>query len=240
MGRNKNPRCELCGSDRPLEFGETRCAVCKRTCSCGRLIPYSGFGRPNLMCLQCSEVRHDRRLCPCGNLVPKSRVLYCSYACMLEGARIKRGGRPRLGWAPNLHTIAKREGDHEKAAKKVLYWLQRDADKPSSIEIRDGHSIFNVYGERLYVVRATGMGFDIAGQGLPEWVPVDDEDRLTAMTPEPEAYLLLNGRRDVVFGVKSRYREKWRSETLFVHRYGGLAEVLHCPRGAGILRAIGL
>lgn len=242
MGRNRKPRCDLCGSNAPLDWGETRCVNCKRTCpSCNRLVPYSGRGQPRLLCPKCAEMRPDKRVCPCGRLVPKGRRLFCSDNCRIEGERIRNGGRPRLGWAPDLHTIAKREGDHEKAAKTLFAWLHytaKDDSTRNSFELR-GDSIFSVYGERMYVARATGMGFDINGHGLPEWIPVDDEERLTAMDPPPKIYVLLNGRMDTSFAVSSRYRERWKSESLFVPRYNGLAEVLHCRRDSGKLMFLG-
>ncbi len=144
-----------------------------------------------------------------------------------------------MGWAPNLHTIAKREGDHEKGAKKVFGWMCITSKNANTLELR-GDSIFNVYGERVYTIRATGMGFDETGNGLPKWIPVDDEDRFMAMTPEPQAYILLNGRMNVCFAVSPRYREKWKKESLFIPRYNGLAEVLHCPRQDGKLRVLGV
>lgn len=228
----------MCGSNVPLEFGETQCEVCRRVCpGCGRPVPFSGRGRPHLMCPECSETRFDRRLCPCGKPVNRSRRLYCSAACEVEAKRIRQGAKPRLGWMPSLHTIAKREGDHERAGRKVLEMMRRTADEPAAMELR-GNTIFSVHGVPLYAVRATGMGFDAAGNGLPKWVPVDDEERLTAMSPEPEIYILLNGAMDTCFAVSTRYRERWRSESLFVPRYNALAEVLHCPRGEGKLRTI--
>lgn len=243
MGRNKKPRCELCGSNVPLDFGETRCKICKRTCpACGRLIPYSGRGRGHHMCPKCSEGRFDQRLCPCGKPVSRSRVRYCSQACAAEAKRIGFGGRPQLGWAPNLHTIAKREGDHKKAAGILFAWLHRTAENETvrrSIELRED-SVFTVSDERIYVARATGMGFYVNGDGMPKWVPVDDDDRLTAMDPEPMVYALFNGKMDTVFFVSPRYREKWKSESLFVPRYGGLADVLHCPSDSGKLMFLGI
>jgi len=237
MHGNMKPRCIMCSSQKPLDWGETICDSCKRTCpGCGKLIPYSGRGTPRLMCIKCADWRPDRRLCPCGKQVPKGRYTYCGDQCKIEAHRIRNGGKPRLGWRPDLHTIAKREGDHEKAAKKVFHWMHRNSKNAERLELK-GNAIYDVYGELLWAVRATKMGFDVKGYGLPKWVPVDDEDRLTAN--EPQAYFLLNGRFDVCFAVSVRYREKWKRESLFVPRYNAIAEVLHCPRSEGKIRFLG-
>ena len=94
-----------------------------------------------------------------------------------------------------------------------------------------GAAIWAPRRQRLAEVRQTQMDFSPAG-GLPDWVPVDDEPRLTALTPQPMIYMLVNRARDAAaaISVAPDRMARWSRERRWVHRYGGEEMMLLCPR----------
>ena len=94
-----------------------------------------------------------------------------------------------------------------------------------------GAAVWAPRRQRLVEVRQTAMDFSLAG-GLPDRVPVDDEPRLTALTPLPVVYMLVNRARDAVAVISTApdHMARWTRETRWVERYGGEETVHLCPR----------
>ena len=231
MGRRKQPRCKLCGSDRPLPFGEDTCEVCKQVCSCGRRIPYSGRGRPYSRCPECYELDKAGRVCPCGKPVPAGRRRYCSGRCGVEFRRLRRSGlAPPAVWHPEWGTIEDWEGHHDVAAAKVAAWwrLKKGIDKMESV----GDSLW-LKGEKVFAVRHTKLKFNKLGEGLPKQVPIDDATRFDALHPEPTSgYFIVNA--DMTAAVAFSHRKfhlmvKNRTRR-WIPRLGSWDDVYWLPR----------
>ncbi len=125
LGRPKQPRCKLCGSDRPLPFGEDTCDVCKRTCpACGRRVPYGGRGGARKLCYPCAELNVARLRCPCGRVFRKGLRRYCSVVCRRAALKIRAGGDAPANWNPDLPSIAKEEQLHVRAATLIAMWFR--------------------------------------------------------------------------------------------------------------------
>ncbi len=243
MPRPKQPRCKLCHSDRPLPFGVDTCETCKRVCGCGRLIEYDGRGQPRKRCERCNELHPAKPRCPCGQVVPRGgRFKYCSHKCHEEARRIRAGYTPKLNWQADIAGVAALEDRHQRATRFVLAWLRLRSGRPLTEKT---NSIWE-RRSRIFEVRQTILDFSrIRGTdfgGLPEWVPVDDELRFSALRPPPVAYVLLNSRRTAMLTTSAEaYRvATWRHEKMWVPRYNDWETVLLAPRRDCSIQALSL
>ncbi len=134
------------------------------------------------------------------------------------------------------------EDGHQRATRFVLAWLRLQSGRL----LTDGiHSIWE-RRTRIFEVRQTALDFvprrGTDHGGLPEWVPVDDELRFSALRPLPVAYILVNSRRTAMAttSVEAYRVAAWKREKMWVPRYNEWETVLLAPRKDCSIQALSL
>lgn len=132
---------------------------------------------------------------------------------------------------PNWNTIQDWEGDHDLAAVRVTKWMRIVHEAHM---VARGDSIWSLANEeKEFTVRHTKLDFDKVGDGLPQWIPVDDVTRFSALHPEPRhGYVLTNSTMTAAITLPTGilFVKMHRSRRCWIPRYGDWDDVYSMPK----------